>query len=362
MNRRNFLQVFGASSALASFTATASNRTTAKKTLSIAGYDYDRLMALSNQEIELKGYDYTYAIDSIGNMNTSTFSGAQPYDVTEVGLHPYILAQANQGFSDYTLLPIFPLRAFRHKSIFIRTDRNIHSAADLKGRKVGTPGFSSTSLTWIRGILKDEYGINPEDIHWVIPESDSSAGVAGKASEQERVIPEHFKVTQGSPGKDESTLLEDGEVDALLHAAEPRCFIQGHPKVARLFSDPKVTESAYFKKTGIFPIMHAIAIRRSLVEQDQGIIPSVFAAYVEAKKKAQQRLMKQGWADSMLPWISQEIRDTNTLLGSDYWSYGIESNRKEIETLLEYSFDQKLSQKLLTTEEIFHPASLALSE
>ena len=106
-------------------------------------------------------------------MNTNIFSGPQTYDITEIGLHPFMLAHANDGFRDYTLLPIFPVRIFRHKSVFIRNDRGIKKPEDLIGKKVGTPGYSSSSLTWLRGIFKDEYGVNPEDIHWVISNKDS---------------------------------------------------------------------------------------------------------------------------------------------------------------------------------------------
>jgi 4,5-dihydroxyphthalate decarboxylase len=235
--------------------------------ITMAGYNLDRTRALFDGQVNVDGCEIQIEEQGIGDLNTHVFSGPQTLDVTEIGLHPYMLAYANEGFRDYSLLPIYPLRLFRHKSIFIRTDRGIKGPEDLRGRKVATPGFSSTSLTWLRGIVQHEYGVNPEEIQWVVSSKDSSAKAAGKVSKQENMVPKGLSVSQGPEGKDESDLLESGEVDALFHAAEPRAYIEGHPKVARLFPDFRKTERAYFKKTEIFPIMHAVAIRNTLVEQ-----------------------------------------------------------------------------------------------
>jgi 4,5-dihydroxyphthalate decarboxylase len=179
------------------------------------------------------------------------FSGPQSLDVTEIGLHPFMLAYANDGFRDYSLLPIFPLRLFRHKSVFIRTDRGIRKPEDLRGKTIATAGYSSTSLTWIRGIFQEEYGIKPKDMQWIISSKDSSAKDAGKVSKQENIFPEGVPIKEGPAGKDESDLLVAGEVDALFHAGEPRAYIEGDPKVGRLFPDYRSVERAYFSKTGI---------------------------------------------------------------------------------------------------------------
>ncbi len=205
--------------------------------LNMAGYKFKRLEALADGRVTVEGCNAKFELAKIGDMNTDVFSGPQTRDVTEIGLHPFMLAYANENFRDYSLLPIFPLRLFRHRSVFIRTDRGIKKPQDLRGKTIGTAGYSPTSLTWIRGILQDEYGIKPEDVKWIISSKDSSAGDAGKVSKQENVLPEGVSIRKGTPGKDESDLLESGEVDALFHAAESRAYIKGHPKVARLFSD-----------------------------------------------------------------------------------------------------------------------------
>jgi 4,5-dihydroxyphthalate decarboxylase len=354
------LGVTGVSDLLAS--SEKPSKSSNKLPLKVAGYKLDRVEALINGKVQIEGCDTQFEIAAIGDMNTDVFSGSQSREVTEIGLHPFMLAYANEGFRDYSLLPIFPLRSFRHKSIFIRNDRGINKPEDLRGKKIATPGFSSTSLTWIRGILQHEYDVKPEDIQWIVSSKDSSAKDAGKVSKQENMIPKGLSVTKGPEGKDESDLIESGEVDALFHAAEPRAYVQGHSKVVRLFSDFRKTERAYFAKTGIFPMMHAIAIRNDVVKANPWLPEAVFKAYSEAKTSTYDHLRKMGWATISLPWIGQEIEETRKLMGDNYWPYGIEPNRKALEALCLYSYEQGLAKKKLKIEDLFHHSTLELRE
>ena len=330
--------------------------------LSMAGYKFDRTNALIDGRVKVKGYDIQFKESGIGDINAHVFSGPQTLDVTEIGLHPFMLAFVNDGFRDYSLLPIFPLRLFRHRSVFIRTDRGIKKPGNLRGKTIATAGYSSTSLTWIRGIFREEYGIKPEDMQWIISSKDSSARDAGKASKQENILPEGVSINMGPAGKDESDLIESGEVDALFHAAEPRAYIEGNPKVARLFPDYRSTERAYFSKTGIFPIMHAVAIKKSLIKQNPWLVEAVFMAYSRSKQKAYDYMANAAWFKDSLPWIGQEFEETRALMGENYYSYGIESNRKTLEALFRYSYEQGLCRRELTIEELFEPASLVLTE
>jgi 4,5-dihydroxyphthalate decarboxylase len=330
--------------------------------ITMAGYKFDRTAALVDGRVRLEGCAMQFREAGIGDINTNVFSGPQTLDVTEIGLHPFMLAYANEGFRDYSLLPVFPLRLFRHKSIFIRTDRGIKKPEDLRGKKVATPGFSSTSLTWLRGIVQHEYGVKAEEIKWIVSSKDSSAKAAGKVSKQESVVPKGLSVSKGPEGKDESDLLESGEVDALFHAAEPRAYVEGHPKVARLFPDFRKTERAYFAKTGIFPIMHAVVIRNSLVEQNPWLPKAVFDAYSKAKKLMYDHLNKMGWATISLPWVAQEIEETRALMGDNYYSYGVKPNRKALEALFQYSYEQGLATRKLTIEELFHSSTMEFEE
>jgi 4,5-dihydroxyphthalate decarboxylase len=330
--------------------------------LTIAGYRFNRLAALVDGKVPVEGCDASFELSKISDMNTDVFSGSQTRDVTEIGLHPFMLAYANQKFRDYTLLPIFPLRLFRHKSIFIRTDRGIRTPEDLRGKTIGTSGYSSSSLTWIRGILQDEYGIGPEDVQWVISAGDSGLDKQGAVSKQELVLPEGLKTEVGPAGKDESDLLESGEVDVLFHAAEPRAYSQGDPQVARLFPDYRTTEKAYYAKTAIFPIMHAVAVRSSLLEENPWLAEAVFNAYSKSKQMDYEFMSKLGWIFDSLPWYSQELEETQKLMGDNFYSYGMSANRNTLETLFRYSYEQGLSSRELTIEELFAPESMEFEE
>ena len=331
-------------------------------TLSAAGYQYDRVAALADGRVKVDGCNLNFTKDNIGNLNTHIFSGPGTRDVTEVGLHPYILAYANDAFRDYTLLPVFPLRVFRHKSIFIRTDRGIARPEDLRGKKIATPGYSSTSLTWIRGTLEDEYGVKPTDVEWYVSSEDSSVKDTGGPSKFENIMPKNLKVKQGPAGKNESDMLADGDVDALFHAMEPKCYVEGHPKVARLFQDFRTTEQSYYQKTGIFPIMHAVAIRKKLIDTHPWLSSALFKAYAQAKATAIRELTTMGWANISMPWLAKEIEETRSLMGKNFWPYGIKPNRKTLELLCRYSHQQGLASRTLKIDELFHASSMDLIE
>ena len=333
-----------------------------KLPLKMAGYKFDRLAALVDGRVGVDGCKVNFETAAIGDMNTDVFSGPQNRDVTEIGLHPFMLAYANEGFRDYTLLPVFPLRLFRHKSVFIRNDRGIKKPEDLRGKTIATPGYSSTSLTWIRGIFQDEYGISPKDVQWIVARKDSSAKEAGKVSKQENVFPEGVPIKPGPEGKDESDLLESGAVDAVFHAGEPRGYIERHPKIVRLFPDYRSVERAYFAKTDIFPIMHAVAIKKKIAQQHPWLVEAVFKAYVRAKQINYEYMARSAWLFGSLPWFGQELDETRALMGDNFYSYGIAPNRKTLEALFRYSHQQGLAKRELKIKELFHPASLDLAE
>lgn len=363
MNRRQFLQSSAAGLAASTAFATAgSSASNDPLEIDVSSYLLDRTAALFDGRIQIKGAKATFFEDAIGDMNSAMFSGTGTRAISEVGLHPYILAFANEGFRDYALLPIPLLRQFRHKSIFVRADAGIKSPKDLKGRRVGTAGYSSTSLTWIRGILEDEFGVTPTDVTWVIASNDSSAVEAGKISEQETFLPDVITVEQGSPRLDESELLLTGEVDALFHAATPAAFLDCNPRIVRLFEDVRGVEQEYFQKTGIFPIMHVLSVKREIAEANPWMARAVFEAYSKAKLAAYREKDRVRWATDMLPWYGAELEDTRRLMGRNFYPYGFEANRKTFEKLFEYSHRQGLASRVLTAEEVFLPGSLAFSE
>lgn len=330
--------------------------------ITVSSYFLDRTQPLFDGSVEIEGTRATFETGAIGDMNTAAFSGKGANEITEIGLHPFMLAHANDGFRDYALLPIPLLRQFRHKSVFVRTEAGISTPSDLRGRRIGTPGYSSTSLTWIRGIFEDEYGLKASDVEWVIARKDSSSAEAGSASAQENRLPTGLSVSDGPAGMDESEMLLTGAVDALFHAATPAAFVQGDPRIARLFPDFRSVEQDYFRRTGIFPIMHALAIRRDVAQDHPWLARAVFDAYSKAKTVAYQTKDRLTWATDMLPWYGQELENTRALMGRNFYPYGLEQNRKAFETLFRYSHAQGLADRVLTVEEVFLPGSLAFAE
>ena len=329
--------------------------------ITVSGYEVDHVRALADGRVQVEGCEMRFQPGKIGDLNTHVFSGPRTLEVTEIGLSPFMLAYANQEFRSYSLLPVFPVRLFRHKSVFVHADRGINEPGDLKGRRVGTPGYSTTSLTWIRGFMQHEYGVKPTDINWVVSAADSSAADAGQASTQENVLPDGLSITTGPAGKNESDLLLDGDVDALFHAVEPQAFAQGNPKVRRLFPNPRATERDYYVRTGIFPIMHAVAIRNDVADKHPWLPAALFQAYSNAKQMQYQTMQGQ-WMLGTLPWFGQELDETQDLMGENFWPYGIEANRKTLEAMFRYSHEQGLASRVLSVEELFHPSTLDLRE
>ncbi len=327
--------------------------------LSIAGYPFDRVKGLVDGSVKVQGCDARFEKANIYKLNAMAMGGEQRWDVQEIGLHPFMLAYANTNFRDYTLIPVFPLRTFRHKSIFIRTDRGIHTPSDLKGKTVAAAGYSQSSLTWIRGHLLHEYGVNPEDMQWIISKKSSDKG---KVSKHESALPQGIPITVGPEGVDESELLVSGKVDAVLSAKEPQAYIDGHPLVTRLFPVYKKVEREYFRKTGIFPIMHVVAIRQDVAKQHPWLPAAIFQAYSMAKTQMYGFLRDLGWAMISVPWIGKELEETRELMGENFWPYGIEPNRKTLKALFQYSYEQGLASRRLTVEELFHPSTMKLLE
>ena len=365
-SRRQFLGLSVAGAVAVRSTASLAQEDTGDKSdklrITIAGYPYDRVKGLMDGRVPIDRCEVNFEIGRIGEMNTHVFSAPQTREVSEVGLLPFILAYANEGFRDYALIPVFPLRVFRHKSIFVRTDRGIRQPSDLRGKSIPTLGYSSTSLTWIRGILQEEYGVKPDEIEWVMASKDSTSDATGGASKLESVLPTGISVRNGPKGKDESQMLVDGDVDAVFHAAEPKAFQENHPQVARLFADSRAVERDYFAKTGIFPIMHAIAVRKNLMDAHPWISKALFHGYSKAKQLAYDDLRQNAWYMSSLPWIAQEVEATRKLMGDNYYSYGIEANQKTLEALLRFSHEQGLAKRRLTVEELFHTSTIGFTE
>jgi len=329
--------------------------------INIGGYDYDRVRAIMDGHVSIADADVDFEVSNIYTLNRLAFGTEQTYEVTELGLIPFITRYINEDFRDYSLIPVFVSREFRHKNVFVHVDSGIKRPEDLVGKRVGTPGYGMSSHTWIRGFLLDEYGVKAEDLNW-IETTKSSDGGALNSGFGNYFFGDDFPLTRGPEGVDESELLLSGQCDALITAITPKAFVEGDPRIRQLFSNAKETEKAYFRKTGMFPIMHVIAIRKDVLAENPWLARAVFEMYSEAKDQAYKNLQSTTVNRITLPWTFDEFESTRDLMGTNYWKYGVEANRKELEAIMRYVFEQGLVERQIGFEEMFAPQSLALEE
>ena len=327
----------------------------------IAGYAYDRVRAIQDGRLGLEGLEVRFHADDIYNLNRHLFGPKRTYEVSETGLIPYVTRYANEDFRAYTLIPVFISRTFRHRNIFVRTDRGIEKPEDLRGRRVGTPGYGMSSHTWIRGFLQDVYGVKPEEMQWIETTKSSDGGKLNSGFGK-YFLPKDFPLKRGPEGVDESELILSGEVDALITAIEPKAYTDGHPKIRRLFPNVRAVEKEYYKKTGVFPIMHVVAVRKDFADANPSLPKKLFSMYSEAKQAAYDDLEAAEVLKVTLPWVNQDLAETRALMGENFWPYGVKSNRKELELVMRYTHEQGLAKRKLSVEEIFHPSTLELIE
>ena len=332
--------------------------------IQVAGYPYDRVQAIKDGSAGIKGADVVFHNENIYRMNDQAFGPEKSYEVTEMGLIPYMTKYINEGFRGYTLIPVFISRSFRHRNIYTHVDSGIEKPEDLRGRKVGTPAYGASSNTWIRGMLQDEYGVAPGDMHWI--ETTSSSDTKGAVSSNNGggsryLLPDDFPLEPGPPGVDETDLILERKCDALITAITPRGMEEGNPNIRQLFDPSKEAEQAYFEKTGLFPIMHVIAIRKDVAEAQPGLPAAVFEMYTKAKQAAYANLATTTVLKTTLPWANDEYEETTRLMGADYWRYGIEANRGELERLARYAHEQGLVKEHIDFEQMFHPLTMELT-
>jgi 4,5-dihydroxyphthalate decarboxylase len=367
INRRFLLKTAAAgiaAGAVGPLRAPAAQATTRtqQREIKVAGYSYDRVRAIEDGRLGLQGYDVSFHVENIYQLNEQVFGPARTYEVSETGLIPFVIKAANDDFREYTLIPVFISRIFRHRNIFVRTDSGIETPEDLRGRRVGTPGYGMSATTWIRGFLQDVHGVNPEDMYWVETTASSDGGALQTDKFGQYLFPDDFPFEKGPPGVDESELLLSGDVDAIITAITPRAYLDGNPMVKRLFPDFRSAEQEYYSMTRVFPIMHVIAMRRDVADANPELPAMVFDMYSQAKQAAYDDLETTTSLKVTLPWVTQEFEDTQALMGENFWSYGVRANSKELELVMRYTYEHGLARRQLEVEEVFHPSTLELIE
>lgn len=323
-----------------------------KLNLSICVGNYDRMRPLIDGEVQIDGVDPVFMLLEPEEIFFRAFRHAD-FDITELSLSSFSV-KTSKDESPYVGVPVFPSRAFRHTSIYIRTDRGINSPADLRGKRIGVPEYQLTANVWARLFLEQDHGLNPADVTWV-------RGGYEEPGRVEKIVlnlPDGVEVVNAPEGKTLSGMLADGELDAVMGPRAPSCFDKGHPHVGYLYPEPQAAAEDWYRRTGIFPIMHLLGIRKTLVEEHPWLPFAVYKAFEKSKHIALERLTDTSATKITLPFVEDQLHAARQLMGYDFWSYGFAENRDVIAQFLAQHHKEGLSPRLLQPEELFHPSTL----
>ncbi len=321
--------------------------------ITVATWDYDRIRPLTDGRVSIEGCDVNYLTMPVEECFERAYFHGE-FEVAEIGFSPYLIA-LSRGVCPYIAVPVFLSRMFRHSAVYIRTDRGISGPADLRGKRIGVPEYQMSAVMWFRGYLQDEFGISAKDIHWV----QGGLENPGRREKFPLNLPPGFPLEPSPDGETLSGMLASGALDAVMAARRPSCFVSGDAHVARLFPDYRAAERSYYRKSGIFPIMHALGVRRDIHEKNPWLAASLCKAFTRAKRLADAEFAETTALKIGLPWVNAEYDETRALMGEDYWSYGLnEQNRRTLETMARYSFEQGLAVRLLSVDEMFAGSTL----
>ncbi len=319
--------------------------------LSIAMGNYDRTRAIVDGRVKIDGVDPIAMLLSPEEMFFRAFRH-KAFDISELSLSSYSISVA-RGEPHYVAVPVFLSRAFRHTSVYIRTDRGIERPEDLKGKRIGIAEYQLSANVWVRGILADDFGVQPADITWVRGGMDSP----GRPEKIRVDLPADVTVEAAPEGATLNAMLADGEIDGFVGPRWPRCFAEGHPHVGRLFRDSIGAAEDYYRRTTIFPIMHVLGVRRRLADAHPWLPGALFKAFTEAKRLAQEALQDTSATKVTMPFVEDSLNRAQALMGQDPWSYGVASNAHVLDRFLDYHHAQGLSPRRVQVDELFHPAT-----
>jgi 4,5-dihydroxyphthalate decarboxylase len=315
--------------------------------LRLACRSYDRTSALETGRVHPEGVELSFV--AMRPDETLTRQLKEPdFECSEMSMAAHLINTA-RGESTFVALPVFMSRKFRHGSIYLAPQNAGAAPADLAGMRVGVPQYHSTAAVWIRGMLSDDHGVAPDAMRWV-------RGGLRSAGLPERIrldLPASFDLEESPRPLDE--LLRAGEIDALISAVAPPAIGDASSGVTRLFADPIAASAEYYGRTGFFPIMHCIALRREVYENDPWLVGSLIEAFTASRDLAYADLTFSGSSRTMLPWEEEWFAQARAALGDGYWRYGVESSAHELAAMVRYLQEQGLIDRPLGLDEIFPP-------
>jgi 4,5-dihydroxyphthalate decarboxylase len=274
----------------------------------------------------------------------------QEFQASELSLASYTALKA-RGQCPFVAIPVALSKIFRHSCIYVRADAGITRPEHLKGKRVGTSQYSSTGLCFMRGMLQHDYGVRSEDMHWFM-------GGLNTFVEPPLIplnLPPAIRLEFLKEGQTLEKMFDAGELDALLSLYIPNSFLQGKPHVARLWPNFKEIERDYYRRTGIFPIMHTVVVREDVYREHPWVAESLYRAFCKARDLAVEGLYDTDALRVALPWLIDHVEETWRTFGKDFWPYGIEANRPTWTAIGQYVHEQGLAPRTVTPEELFAP-------
>ena len=320
--------------------------------LSLACWDYDRTRALADGSVRAEGIDLIYQ-NLFVEETFFRMARFREFDAAEMSLSSYCVSLGKDDPA-FIAIPVFPSRFFRHSCIFVSAKSGIREPKDLAGKRIGVPEYQMTAPVWIRGILQDEYGVDPASCeYWSGGEEET-----GRDEKLRIDLPPKFRLKPIGPTQTLSQMIADGALDAMHTARTPSTFASRPGTVKRLFESYVEVEKAYYRKTKIFPIMHTVVIRRDVYEANRWVAQSLYKAFVHAQRRTYDQLQTTMALATMLPWQIAQVEEARALMGDDWWAYGFAPNRHVLDTFLRYHHEQGLSKRRLKIEKLFAPETL----
>ncbi|WP_206916124.1 PhnD/SsuA/transferrin family substrate-binding protein [Alicyclobacillus suci] len=320
--------------------------------LTMACWDYDQTRALRTGKVRPDGIDLTYLSLPVEEIFFRMLQNDE-FEVAEMSLSSYVMSLFDEN-PRYIAIPVFPLRAFRHSAIFVNSASRIQTPADLVGKRVATPEYEMTAGVWIRGMLFDEYSVPVDSVKYFTGGQEQ----AGRKEKLQLNLPPNIRVEPIPSTETISSMLDKGEVDAMYTARKPSSFLQKTGRVVRLFPNHREVEQQYYKKTGLFPIMHTVVIRRDVYQKYPWVAQSLTKAFIAAQRDEYDVLYRTAAPTQMVPWFPSLVEDAQLIMGDDFWAYGFHHNKKTLFTFLRYSYEQGLSKRQLDPEELFAKETL----
>jgi 4,5-dihydroxyphthalate decarboxylase len=321
--------------------------------LTLACGDYDRTRALHDGAIVPEGIELVCLRLPVEDIFFRMARFAE-FDAAELSLSSYLISMTDDGPGRFVAIPAFLSRSFRHSGIYVNQTSGITRPEDLVGRTVGLAEYQLTANVWIRGMLAEHHGVPVASVRY----RTGGLHAPGRAEKLRLNLPGDIDIAPIPAGWTLSDMLAGGQLDAVYSPRTPQCFRARHPAVRRLFSDVRTVEADYFRRTGIFPIMHVVVLRREVYEANRWAARSLFRALVAARDEAWRGIDETASLRYMLPWLATELETSKAILGNDYWSYGLAGNDKTLATLIGYSHAQGLARRAFAPTELFAPETL----